>query len=118
MKIGPVFFEAVGFFWTIGIFGPIAAFFFWMSRLESKDWRMLRWMLSFAVALAIAPTLVPGIGSEIFNHVLPASIAVFLGVIGFGNWEILLCGAVPLVLFTWLFAAVGKRLARKRFGNG
>jgi hypothetical protein len=116
-KVGPLMVEMVGFYWTIGIFGPIAALLFWFSRRESEPIPAMRWLRALVVALAIAPTLIPGYDSPVFDHLIPVSVVLFLCVVGFGNWVILLCGAVSLLLFTWLFAAVGKRLARKRFSN-
>lgn len=114
MKVGPIIVEIVGFYWTIGIFAPIAAVLFWFSKFESEPMAVMRWLRAFVVALAIAPTLIPGFDSPSFDHVFPASLALYLWLVGFANWQILCCGAVPLVMFTLLFAAMGKRLARTR----
>jgi hypothetical protein len=116
-KAGPLMVELLGFYWTIGIFGPIAALLFWFSRRESGQTPTMQWLRALVVALAIAPTLIPGYDSPVFDHLIPASVVLFLWVVGLGNWVLLVCGAAPLVLFTALFVAVGRRLARKNSSN-
>jgi hypothetical protein len=100
-KIGPLTIELVGFYWTIGIFGPVAAIWYWLIKLASGTSRFSFGVLAILLALAFTPTLVPGYGSETYDHITPAALVLLLCVLGFtSRWTMFAAALVPFVLAT------------------
>lgn len=116
-QIPALWIEVVAFYWTIGIFGTISALLYWIFKSAPDDSRYSRAVLAFTLALAFAPTLVPGISDDpTYNHIVPCTFVLILFIVGFtSRWTILLVAVIPLFIFAWLlFLAMTRRKKEPR----
>lgn len=99
-KVGPLTVEIVGFYWTVGIFGTLAGLWYWRIRASDDRSRTSWCVFAFLATIAFTPTLIPGYSGISFDHVLPASLVLFLFILGFSSyWSIFAAAVIPLLLF-------------------